>query len=1104
MKEVTKQLYDKLCAMCVVEASENHLNEFIELTKSLDPNDLEPSELLNLVETAVKSGNTRLVNALFPLNGIKGILTSKVREVFISVNTVEMFDLLLKEVLTFGSPDLVSYVRDGTLALFNKTKAPALITRILGDEVLRKQILNPTMVKDLFNHNARLCVDEDDPANMEKLSKLLACAEVVGMDFESSELNNILVSAQNRGKIELVKMLMNALPVMHHVFYQAYHYEKFLGDIYKNQFYQLIGAIHAEKLDLAEIVKKFTSEAKIIGVILKAATKSGNVKLVSALFNLPGIKQHVSHDEFMNLSKNIDTVEFYDEWVIQAKKFGWENQLFYAKKNLLYRTINLEIIKRLLETEELRKELLLPETINVLLCGKIHSCINRDFYDDSFKVLQLLFTYPEINSASLNSDNINYLLVDAVKAGKIELMKLLLGVPSIMNKLILKPNAVASLLGVCGACRNLEMLEVLLSFKRLAASVSLNDHALLSSVIYPNPPTYFTEMSGIRRTDPHAWVRLIPLILEKYGHTPIPPSLMTSLVLAQDASSKIMNVILNRPYYVNDQAAHFFSIHGVLITLNKWLKHWDLPSWSSPSLPTPITWSKFLYDAAKTCKDPKQVAIIILSLKEQSLTLRRLQEAKTAEVAGEESAMERTLVGRISLQYEKEIQPFFKDKFNQMGGLDAIELEIKKAILDRIIATADEPLKSNIQSRKNNILKSVKSDLDWARQHFTKNDDIFEVAWRAYDPQAACVEWPNLLTQPPVNKGGNPIFSIAETGEGTVTLSEGVKIIRTMAAYYFLVATDERLRDQTDHPKTPSQRETALLAFIASIAEIRRAHPSTQDNPSCFPGCFTRLYEVTKRNPHINPVRTPPYLALEEIFINELDKFLARQFSVINSVEEAYKLQDALNALAEKNAWDIIEKPETVICLSRMDEDETSYTPELLATRQEFFKFFRPEALFETLQKSMLEKYQIVLKEEDLIHFRAFLTDIGGGLAGPFISAAFQTRLQAIEADEALQRQAPVSRLVQFSVPMTERFKAASRDYFLIMNKIDRNPAISSNPEHKNLIDRGFVTALMASIQESRKSNPAHAEKLLDEFLKLNFQLENLVSKYSDAAKLKK
>ena len=138
---------------------------------------------------------------------------------------------------------------------------------------------------------------------------------------------------------------------------------------------------------------------------------------------------------------------------------------------------------------------------------------------------------------------------------------------------------------------------------------------------------------------------------------------------------------------------------------------------------------------------------------------------------------------------------------------------------------------------------------------FSNTQSIAQTAWRAYEPTAACVRWPNLLTQPSGANANDKVFttstSVANTTlEGqSVTLANASEDIRVIAAQIFLEIQNESLSEEV--------RKDLEQSFVSYIAEIRRTHnirPNELDNPSCYPGCIPRLRQILNSHPKFKKV----------------------------------------------------------------------------------------------------------------------------------------------------------------------------------------------------------------------------------------------------------
>lgn len=487
---------------------------------------------------------------------------------------------------------------------------------------------------------------------------------------------------------------------------------------------------------------------------------------------------------------------------------------------------------------------------------------------------------------------------------------------------------------------------------------------------------------------------IVLLLLQHYGENPIPYYIAAKAFEVPDnhpASEGIKEIIHDRIIAVTVPPPGESNVEALL---HAWIKHWNLPPWPPRTELTSQAWCQYLFEQAAHCTEPRQAAIILLNLNGMSEEHQKALKQRIRAEHSSESAMESSMVAMVTKHYTEQVEPAFREKFNANGGVEGIEKIIKATILDKIIKYAAEPLKAQILAKRENILNGDPNDVAWARSIFSSKDDIYQTAWRAYDPEAPTVEWKNLLTAPSSTEAGLAVFSTAETGSNGETLQTSSDTIRKMAAHYYLVAIDERLSE--------SERDIALEAFIAAIAEIRRAHNNTavgEDNPSCFPGCFTRLHEVTKRNSHISNIKPGLMVALKEAYINEFEKAIAMAYLSCDSEDKVLGLYDALGMLSSVNARDVIAGNNNVFCNSRMNEDDNKdcrYNEALLKQRQDFIAQYMPlSALMMRLTK-VLAKCDLTIDEHDAILVQSLVVDVCGGDAAFYLDAARERRTEML------------------------------------------------------------------------------------------------------------
>lgn len=373
--------------------------------------------------------------------------------------------------------------------------------------------------------------------------------------------------------------------------------------------------------------------------------------------------------------------------------------------------------------------------------------------------------------------------------------------------------------------------------------------------------------------------------------------------------------------------------------------------------------------------------------------------------------------------------------------LIAIEKDIRQAILTEIKSglewekensKSDEERKEiavQIQWIAENENKLVSGDpeiLKAARDlnYFSSTVDVAQIAWRCYDAGATTVKlWPNLLTPPPESEKNQQIFSTAasrETLDGD-TREKNSKIIRIMAAYYFLLARDP-------NEGTQKEREERVLSFIRFLSEVRRAHndssrdPANEDSFSCGPGFAGRIvYSVPL---HSKAAMHKSRFALIQ---EKMGQLIALQFSKElglldkgegkpeDKTKEKCKLLMALIILSEDTAQEIIDKPSKFYdYLNIMDLEEVS-AEELLKMRKQFIEklWSKEESLLEKLNDMLLQATGIGLRCSESLEsaltqgsdwpYVTLTADTNVG--GLFISQTLNASYSASELDRTLKMQ---------------------------------------------------------------------------------------------------
>ena len=198
-----------------------------------------------------------------------------------------------------------------------------------------------------------------------------------------------------------------------------------------------------------------------------------------------------------------------------------------------------------------------------------------------------------------------------------------------------------------------------------------------------------------------------------------------------------------------------------------------------------------------------------------------------------------------------------KTRVNNEKHLEEIEVKIREMLLQTI---ANEPSTSDADKAficDNLEVLAKRSDeslVGEAVDRFKDTQSTAQTAWRAYEPKANYTHWPNLLTKPLGDDGNEGVFSTRAATENTglenqtVTRELASLDIRQLASQIFL-----EIQNLNDDPKISADVASLIRDnFIFYIAEIRRAHNTAsedKDNPSCYPGCISRLGQILNAHP---------------------------------------------------------------------------------------------------------------------------------------------------------------------------------------------------------------------------------------------------------------
>lgn len=203
--------------------------------------------------------------------------------------------------------------------------------------------------------------------------------------------------------------------------------------------------------------------------------------------------------------------------------------------------------------------------------------------------------------------------------------------------------------------------------------------------------------------------------------------------------------------------------------------------------------------------------------------------------------------------------------------------------------------------------------------YFASNESVAEIAWRAYEPTAITVSWPNLLTAPTGASSADTVFSNRASNSGSLTHKQATDEVRRWSAICFQSAM-----------KYPQMQE----GFKYALAEIRRAHNYHKygvDNPSCQPGTLSRFLTVTGKHPKFAVEPSPKHL--KTVVAEQVQ---SRAQRVLNKLSEGRSGSDARLLLcamsqfskANKNALLKDKKNSQELFLYATDSDLAQIAPE--------------------------------------------------------------------------------------------------------------------------------------------------------------------------------
>ena len=309
---------------------------------------------------------------------------------------------------------------------------------------------------------------------------------------------------------------------------------------------------------------------------------------------------------------------------------------------------------------------------------------------------------------------------------------------------------------------------------------------------------------------------------------------------------------------------------------------------------------EFLSDLISSSLSSLHQYAFTLAVKEVLVSQYRSQDTK-------ESAMEDSLTRRANEHFRKIIKPAVQAKFDKFGKkpkkmgifekekVEAIEKEIRAFILGEILNNINLDnnaksirLKQFIENHKENLIPGDNKDLMKKIRVLTNNEDIAQVAWRAYDRFAPHdPAWENLLTE---QSSKRITFTTTASTNKPLSVKAASEVIRTRVAYYFLAE--------------PNRQN-----FIQQIGDMRRApdhdNTPTVDSSTCFSGAVGRGGKIFEEHPKW-PLPPHRFEIIQKAISSLSYDLFTKKMKMLNTAQQR-ELLDSLTCLTPRNAHEVIE-----------------------------------------------------------------------------------------------------------------------------------------------------------------------------------------------------
>jgi len=420
--------------------------------------------------------------------------------------------------------------------------------------------------------------------------------------------------------------------------------------------------------------------------------------------------------------------------------------------------------------------------------------------------------------------NKNFSLLYAAQFGHLPVVRLLLNLPNVKEKAATCKNAAV---GAAAYGNHLEVVQLLLSTASVREKAAVQDNQLLKTALEGNATQTILYLLGIEA--------IANQLLND-------PELLVDLCNNPVLLSSLIPIVMKMEFFG-------FALNDMI-----------LPSATQSLFTQPAEILRFFGDPVIFVKQiPRQLTLPLIvesvCIAEVNNRVQRLESAyKThSETAMSAQALQTAKIGYVTLQrlYMKTFETLAQACGSPDKALEQIEKNIRDMILKSILnETTDANQKNFINDYYQQLIAGTNLALmNQARTFLDSTQNVNHIAWRAYDPFAPVIEWPNLFTSPLQNA---TIYAAGITDNvAEIDLTEGSNEVRMRTALYYLA-----LKDQSITPLIAQDARESI--FIGQIAEIRRAHnesnPKEIDNPSCYPGTLGRIAGMGSGHPQLQMV----------------------------------------------------------------------------------------------------------------------------------------------------------------------------------------------------------------------------------------------------------